>query len=483
MPVINPADVFISPAEMRKEFGAELMMTNAYLTRCHFGDKATKSKIHGIIGYDGPIMTDSGGYQILRYGDIEVTPVEIVKYQEAIASDIATILDIPTGAHTTKEKAEETVRVTLERARQAVELRSNPDVMWCGPVQGGLFPDLVAMSAREMGKLDFQVHAIGSPVEIMEEYRYAELVDLVIAAKKNLPLERPVHLFGAGHPAMLSLAVVMGCDLFDSAAYVLYARDGRYMTSEGTLRLEELSWLPCECPVCTGTSADELRRLPEDEKTKLLAKHNLHVSFGEIRRIRQAIFEGRLWEHVQVRCRCHPRLLDGFRRLLQQPDFIERFDPVSKPSAFYYSGEESAGRPEVVRHASRLERYEPPQLPILALLPAFGRNTPELEDPESTHLVRLIPPFGAVPEELEEVYPLWQFEVPRALDDEQVKTIVESLSRYLKRHGGRYEKVVLYNAEGWKDSLVKACNPVKEKLEVRGTHPNQHAFYPPQPIP
>jgi 7-cyano-7-deazaguanine tRNA-ribosyltransferase len=322
------------------------------------------------------------------------------------------------------------------------------------------------MSAREMGKLDFQVHAIGSPVELMEDYRYAGLVDLIIAAKQNLPLERPVHLFGAGHPMMLSLAVVMGCDLFDSAAYVLYARDGRYMTSEGTLRLEELSWLPCECPVCTSTSPDELRRLPEDEKIKLLARHNLHVSFGELRRIRQAIVEGRLWEHVQVRCRCHPRLLDGFRRLLQHSEFIERFDPVSKPSAFYYSGAESADRPEVVRHARRLgERYKPPQLPILALLP-FGAKMSELEEPDKTHLVRLIPPFGAVPEELEEVYPLWQFEVPKELDGEQVKTIVESLSSYIKKHGGNYKKVVLYNAEEWKDLLVEACDPVKEKLEI-----------------
>lgn len=472
MPVINPADVFISPIEMRKEFGVELMMTNAYLTRCHFGDKATKTKIHGIIGYDGPIMTDSGGYQILRYGDIEVSPEDIVRFQDGIASDIATILDIPTGAHTTREKAEETVRVTLERARQSMKIRSNPDVMWCGPIQGGLFSDLVATSAREMGKLDFQIHAIGSPVEVMEEYRYAELVDLVIAAKQNLPLERPVHLFGAGHPMMLPLAVVMGCDLFDSAAYVLYARDGRYMTSEGTLRLEELSWLPCECPVCTNTTADDLRGLPEDERTKLLARHNLHVSFGELRRIRQAIVEGRLWEHVQVRCRCHPRLLDGFRRLLKNSDFIERFDPVSKPSAFYYSGEESASRPEVVRHVRRLdERYEPPRLSILALLP-FGVKAQGLDEPGRTHLVRLIPPFGVVPEELEEVYPLWQFDAPKELDDEQKNVVAESLSRYLQRHGGKYESVVLFNDERmWGEVLVEACGPVNEKLEIRNARP------------
>lgn len=468
MPVIDPSDIILSPDQMRREFGAQLVMTNAYLTLRNFGEEAEKRKIHGILDYDGPIFTDSGGYQILRYGDIGVSPEQIVRYQDAIAPDIATILDIPTGIQATRERAAETVRVTLERARQAVRLRSNPAVMWCGPVQGGLFSDLVEESAREVGKLDYQLHAVGSPVELLEGYRYAELVDLVMAAKRNLPPQRPVHLFGAGHPMMLALAVAMGCDLFDSAAYVLYARGGRYLTSEGTLHLEELSYLPCECPVCAGSSPEKLRDAPEEERVKLLARHNLHVTFGELRRIRQAIVEGRLWEHVQFRCRSHPRLLEGFRRLLKYGDFIERFDPVTKPSAFYYSGEESAGRPEILRHVRRLEeRYEPPPLPILALVPAFEEEIPSLQEPEKTHLVRLVPPFGIVPEELDEVYPLGQLQVPRELDPEQIRTVTLALSRYLKRYGGRYEQVLLFNDERrWGSALIEACGPVKAKLKI-----------------
>ena len=467
MPVIDPRDIVLSPRDMRREFGAELVITNAYLAHRHFGD-AAKRGIHGVLNYDGPIMTDSGGYQILRYGGVEVSPEEIVRYQDAIAPDIATILDIPTGVHADRERAAETVRITLERAKQAVELRSNPNVMWCGPVQGGLFSELVAQSAREVGKLDYQLHAIGSPVELLEGYRYAELVDLVMTAKQNLPLDRPAHLFGAGHPMMFALAVAMGCDLFDSAAYVLYARDGRYMTSEGTLHLDELSYLPCECPVCAGHSPNEIRRVPQDERVKLLARHNLHVTFGELRRIRQAIVEGSLWEHVELRCRAHPRLLEGLRRLVRYQDFVERSDPVTKPSAFCYLGEESMDRPEVVRHRKRLEeRYEPPPLPILALLPVFEGGWPKLEEPERTHLVRLVPPFGVVPEELEEVYPLGQFQVPRELDAMQIKLVGEALSRFLGRYGGRYERVLLFNNERrWGRLLVEACDQVKEKLKI-----------------
>ncbi len=468
MPVIDPSDVILSPNQMRREFGVELVITNAYLTLRHFGEEAAKQRIHGALSYDGPIMTDSGGYQILRYGGVEVSPEEIVRYQDAIAPDIATILDVPTGVQATKERAAETVQITLERARQAVELRSNPKVMWCGPVQGGLFSELVAQSAREVGKLDYQLHAIGSPVELLEGYRYAELVDLVMTAKRYLPLYRPTHLFGAGHPMMFALAVAMGCDLFDSAAYVLYARDGRYITSEGTLHLEELSYLPCECPICVEHSSDELRRAPQDERVRLLARHNLHVTFGELRRIRQAIAEGSLGEHVELRCRAHPRLLDGLRRLGRYRGFLERFDPVTKPSAFCYLGEESVNRPEVARYRSRLEeRYEPPQLPILALLPSFGEERHNLDEPERTHLVRLVPPFGAVPEELEEIYPLRQFQVPRELDAMQIKSVAEGLSRFLERYGVHYKQVLLFNDERrWGKSLIKACKKVRKKLKV-----------------
>jgi len=468
MPVIDPSDVILSPSEIRREFGADLIMTNAYLMLLHFENEAVRLGVHDFLKYDGPIMMDSGGYQILRYGAIDVRPEEIIGFQDKIAPDIATILDVPTGAWVDRERAAETVRITLERAKQTIELRSNPNVMWCGPVQGGTFSDLVAESATEIGKLDFQLHAIGSPVELLENYRYADIVDLVMIAKQNLPLNRPTHLFGAGHPMVLALAVAMGCDLFDSAAYVLYARGGRYMTPEKTLHLDSLTFLPCECPICVEYSLEEMKKAPLEERVKLLARHNLHVTFGELRRIRQAIIDGRLWEHVELRCRAHPRLLDGLRRLVKYREFVEHFDPVSKPSAFFYLGPESAGRPEVLRHRNRLEeRYEPPALPTLALVPVFGRERPKFEISEQTHLVRLISPFGVVPEELEEIYPLGQFQVPQELDPWQIKEVVDSLSSYLQKYGGRYEQVLLFdNPQRWGNALVDACKAVAGKLKV-----------------
>jgi len=468
MPVINPIDIFITPNELYEKFGAELMMTNAYLTRRHYGEEAARVGIHGVLNYGGPIMTDSGGYQLLRYGVVDVAPEEILRYQEAIGSDIATILDVPTGAGASKERAEETVRVTLERAREAEKLRSKPGVLWCGPVQGGLFQDLVALSAREMGKLDYHLHAVGSPVELLEGYRYREVVQLTMTAKRNLPLDRPVHLFGVGHPMALALGVAMGCDLFDSAAYALYAKDGRYMTVEGTFKLDDLSWFPCTCPLCCSRTPGEVKELPRRERVDFLARHNLYATFAELRSIRQAIVEGRLFELLEQRCRAHPRLLEGLKELMKHSEFIERFDPATKSSAFFYLGPESAKRPEVLRHRRRMREYVPPPLKNLVLYLSLGEEPrPPVDDLENSHFVKIVPPFGPVPEELEELYPLWQHEVPRELDDEAVKATVEALREYLENHGRRYERIILVANSEWVNLLRGAYLKFSDKLTIQ----------------
>lgn len=465
MPVIHPVEISIPCSELREKFGVELLMTNAYLTRRHYGNRTREVGIHGILKYDGPIMTDSGAYQLLRHGVVEVGPEEIVKYQEEIAPDIATILDVPTGVSATRERAEETVMMTLERARQAQELRTRDDILWCGPVQGGLYEDLVAFSSREIGKLNFHVHAIGSPVELLEDYRYREVVRLTMTAKQNLPLSRPTHLFGVGHPMFLSLGVAMGCDLFDSAAYALYAKDGRYMTVSGTYKLDELAWFPCDCPMCVSTSPKDVREFSHREQVDFLARHNLYVTFAEIRTVRQAILEGSLFELLAQRCRAHPRLLEAYLEFLRLGDFIERHDRLSKPTAFFYQGPESNSRPEVIRHRRRMGYYFPPPLKTLVLFVAFGDEPrPEIGVADA-HFVKVVPPFGPVPEELEEVYPLWQHEIPRELDKEGVEATVRAVAEYLERYGSSYDRIILVGSDEWVGYLKSACGRISDRVE------------------
>ena len=482
-PVINPAIQPIPPREIAEKFRCKALITNAYIIKKHYGEKAVRQGIHRLLNFDGVIMTDSGAYQILVYGDVEVKPEEIVDYQEKIDTDIAVILDVPTGWNVGRKQAEKTVNQTLARAKALWKIKSRKDILWVGPVQGGKFLDLISKSAKEIGKFPFQIHALGSPTPVMEQYQFEVLVDMIMAAKMNLPLERPLHLFGAGHPFMFSLAIALGCDMFDSAAYAIYARENRYMTEYGTFRLEELEWLPCSCPICTRHDAEDLREMPKNEREKLLAEHNLYVCFEELRRVKQAIVEGRLWEHLEMRCHSHPALLSALKKLGKYADYIEKHTPVTKKSGLFYLGHLDLTRPEVIRHRRKImKNYSPPErAKILVLLPQtrekpfhkareqkrFRKLIEEKlgERAEKLHVCTYAVPFGVVPNEIDEIYPLSQHEATVLLDIETIEYVAQQVANYIERTN--YEKVFLLDIEEWKGRIEASCRSVCKKKRIK----------------
>lgn len=472
-PVVNPSLQIISPREIRERFGFETLITNAYILKKRFQDKPAENGVHRFLEFDGIIMTDSGAYQILVYGDIEVTPEEIVEYQERIGVDIGTILDWPTGWKVSRSHAEKTVEETLNRAKKLFEIKSRDDILWVGPIQGGRYLDLVAKSAVEMGTLPFQIHALGSPTEVMEAYRFDVLVDMIMAAKMNLPIERPLHLFGAGHPFMFSLAIALGCDLFDSAAYALYARKDRYMTENGTARLEELEYFTCPCPECWGKDPKDVLEMSKRDRQTFLARHNLYACLAEIKRIKQAIREGRLWEHLEIRAHGHPALLQALKRLRKYEDFIERYSPTTKQSGLFFYSSLDLVRPEVVRHRSRIiERYSKPRNTEILLLMPQTRNKPfhkttlykkvakalkkDLgEKAEKIHICFYSAPFGVVPEELDDVYPLSQNEVALPPDEETVEYVASQVAAYIAKNDYKVV-IIVHSPESWGDAILDA---------------------------
>ena len=126
-PVVNASIQLIPPKRIGAEFGFEALITNAYILKKRFQNQPVKEGLHKFLGFDGAIMTDSGAYQILVYGDVEVTPKEIVAYQEKIGADIATILDIPTGWKVSEDDAQQTVKETLKRAREFFKQKTRDD--------------------------------------------------------------------------------------------------------------------------------------------------------------------------------------------------------------------------------------------------------------------------------------------------------------------------------------------------------------------
>jgi len=381
--VIDPRKMVIEPKQLQKEFGANLLITNAYLIKKY---NVKIKNLHKDFKFDGIIMNDSGAYQAMYGGSVNTTNKEIIKFQEKIRPDIGTFLDVPSRDLPYKE-ANKTVLETIKRAKEAKRLTKNSKLLWAAPIQGGEHLDLVKKCAKALSKLDFDIYPVGSIVPKMVRYDFKTVCDQIITAKQNVPADKPLHAFGLGLPSFMSLAVACGADIFDSAAYALYAYDDRYMTLEGTKHLNELAELPCTCPVCTNYTAKELKDAKRKDRQKLLARHNLYVTFGELRTIRQAIRENNLFELVQQRCRAHPKLLEAFIHVItKHKKYFSDNDPITKKSALFWS-QESEFRPEVVRAKEKIKQMKYKKY--------FNKQ-----------------PFGKVPVGLKNIYPFSQSITP-----------------------------------------------------------------------
>jgi 7-cyano-7-deazaguanine tRNA-ribosyltransferase len=373
IPVIHPIRQTITP-NFLKSLGFNAVITNAYITLKHYGDEARKRGIHDIIKYDGVIMTDSGGYQVLEYDSIDVEPTVMAIFENDIRSDIPVPLDKPTGYGLKYEKARDNVEQTLKNAREtlnAIEGRKSKGIknntgnkyhnddtngaIWVGPVQGAEHSDLVKYSAVALDKMGFNLMAIGSPVELMEAYEFAILAHMIAIVKRAIPA-KPIHLFGAGHPITIPLAVALGCDMFDSASYILYAKDNRYMHSNGTTRLEDLSYLPCQCPICTAYSIKELFHLDRDSRILEVAKHNLYILKAEVNAVKQAIVDGRLWEYVMQKAHAHPKLMEAME-LFKTFEYLGEGTPIFKRKAVFFYDPIDQYRPEAKRFRNIVSKF------------------------------------------------------------------------------------------------------------------------------
>ncbi|PHP45381.1 tRNA-guanine(15) transglycosylase [Methanosarcinales archaeon ex4572_44] len=394
LPVVNPFRQNVPPGELA-EIGAEGLITNSYIIHrnMELRSAALEVGVHGFLGFNGPIMTDSGSYQLSQYGSLDVSSREIVEFQAAIGSDIGVPLDIPTPPDVTFSRAAGELDVTLERLREAACVERG-EMLLAGTVQGSTFQELRRRAGEEASKLGFDLYPLGAVVPLMESYRYRDLVWVIVASKQGLPPAAPVHLFGAGHPMMFALAVALGCDLFDSAAYALYAKDGRYMTDRGTYHIQDLRYLPCSCPICSTHTVGELA---SDEG--LIARHNLYVSFEEMRLVKQCT-------------------------AVNHSDWIERLDRMPK-STFFYSGPESARRSEI----RRFERYQT-RFDLKGKVLIKEKNDTIENFSDFDYVMDFKPPFGAYPALLRETYP-FNAEVT-VWDHEAVLVALENVTRLIQ---------------------------------------------------
>jgi len=310
----------VTPGELR-ECGAEILLSNTYHLYLRPGHEVIRDLggLHRFMNWEKPILTDSGGFQVLSMDGLcrveeqgvqfqshidgsrhLLTPEKAMQIQEALGSDVAMVLDVCPRLPCEREKIEQAVARTTRWARRSREAFDGPGVPF-GIVQGGTYPELREESARDLLELDFPGHAIGG-VHVGETPESA--AETVRHCADLLPEDRPRYLMGVGRPQDLVDAVAAGIDLFDCVMPTRNARNGTLFTSTGKVRIKRQEYRrdarplddECPCETCRNYSRAYLRHLftsGEILGMRLNTIHNLTHYLRLMKRMSEAISAGR----------------------------------------------------------------------------------------------------------------------------------------------------------------------------------------------
>lgn len=414
LPVIHPdkGRQTISPSEMSQTFGVRALITSSYIT---FRDpaareRATTSGLHRLLDFPGTIMTDSGAFQQHVYGDVHVTPEEILTFQNAIGTDIATPLDIFIEPDSSFENAKRGVEETVERVK-AARIRRGEGLL-AVPIQGGMYKELRTSSLTKSSEFS-DILCVGGIVPLMEKYRFADVVRILSWIRPDLPPEKPLHLFGLGHPMFFALGALLGGDIFDTSSYNKFARRGALMFPYGTVTLESVKEDFCPCFLCKEVPLTKVKELSDIQREAHLSRHNLLQCMTEIARVKQAIHEGEIWDLAERRASAHPRMDLAMREALSSPDTFTPTEPASREN-FSLITSYSLQRPSIVLFRERLSQYVAGKgkarlTPLQRLTSNSLRRAP---DPDGSNLWVVNTPVGDVPLELIELYPVGAMTTP-----------------------------------------------------------------------
>jgi len=331
MPVGTQGTVKGVDAGRLRETGAQMILANTYHLALRPGEEtvAELGGLHGFSGWSGPILTDSGGFQVFSLADrievtergvefrshidgarVDITPERSIAIQERLGSDLIMQFDhvvaLPNAAHVVAEATWRSVR-WAERCRRAA---TRSDQMMLAIVQGGLDQGLRREAADALVAMDFAGYAIGG-LSVGEPP--AEMYATIEAVEPHLPAERPRYLMGVGRPQDLLEAVARGVDLFDCVMPTRNGRNALVFTDAGLVRLRNASHqrdrLPleadCPCPAC-GHSRGYLRHLFQAGEMLgpiLASIHNLTYYQRLMAAARQAIESDRFAEFREARLR------------------------------------------------------------------------------------------------------------------------------------------------------------------------------------
>ena len=313
----------MSPPELRR-CGAEIVLSNTYHLELRPGHELIRELggLHRFMNWDGPILTDSGGFQVFSMEGLraidetgvrfrshldgsarELTPESSMAIQAALGSDVAMVLDECPPLPASEGEVEAAVARTTRWARRSRDAYRGPGVCF-GIVQGGTFEALRERSAAELVALGFPGYAIGG-VSVGEPPD--AIARMARFTADRLPEDKPRYLMGVGRPEDLVEAVASGVDLFDCVLPTRNARNGTLFTSEGRINIKREEYRAdarpldpaCACETCTSYSRAYLRHLfvsNEILASRLNTIHNLSYYLGLMSSLREAIARDALAE-------------------------------------------------------------------------------------------------------------------------------------------------------------------------------------------
>ncbi|WP_018076310.1 tRNA guanosine(34) transglycosylase Tgt [Thiobacillus denitrificans] len=325
-PVFMPVGTYgtvkaMAPAELI-ETGFEMVLSNTFHLWLRPGLEVIErfGGLHRFMGWDKPILTDSGGFQVFSLGKLRKITEEGVKFaspingdklfltpeismqiQRTLNSDIVMIFDECTPYPATEREAADSMRLSLRwAARSKAAHAGNPNALY-GIVQGGMYEDLRDESARELIGMDFDGYAIGG-LSVGEPKN--DMARILAHTAPQLPAGKPRYLMGVGTPSDLVFAVGQGIDQFDCVLPTRNARHGILFTRRGEMRIRNARWKTdtapiddeCDCHTCTHFSrayVHHLIRAGEILGARLATIHNLHYYHRLMAGMRAAIEAGR----------------------------------------------------------------------------------------------------------------------------------------------------------------------------------------------
>ena len=311
----------VTPEELR-EVGSEIILGNTFHLMLRPGTKVIRAHgdLHGFMHWEGPILTDSGGFQVWSLAELRkiteegvgfqspvngdkvfLSPEDSIRIQHELGADILMVFDECTPYPATEAQARESMELSLRWARRSRAAHGEHPSALFGIVQGGMYADLRRESLAGLLTIGFDGYALGG-LSVGETE--AERLTVLEAVAPNMPKDRPRYLMGVGTPEDLVQAVARGMDMFDCVLPTRNARNGHLFTSEGVIRIRNSVYQEdtrpldpeCGCYTCRHYSRAYLRHLDKCGEMlgpRLATLHNLHYYQSLMLTMREAIAAGR----------------------------------------------------------------------------------------------------------------------------------------------------------------------------------------------